>query len=94
METLYKKVNGQRVELSEEEANSIRQEWETAAQEKIKNKYKEDRQQEYNKKSLEDQLDSFFTAVANAQSLTDITNAEIVQWRMQIKADYPKPVGE
>lgn len=83
MKDMYKKVNGQRVKMSEEECKELLREqmaYVARQKRKVKKEEKIAAEQAANPTmSIEDKFDALITAIANAKSLKDLKSAEIVK---------------
>ena len=79
MTDMYKKVNGERVLLSEEEKANLEAEWKANEEKSAKTKHIKNRQLAY--PSIQDQLDTIYHRGLDAW-IADIA---------AVKARYPKP---
>lgn len=91
MEKLYKTVDGQRVEVINEELKKLKDEWLEEGKRKERDKYKLDRRNDYAEKEMEEQFDELCKGLSEIKTLADIRKLSIVEWRENIKKKFPKP---
>lgn len=93
MEPMYKKVNGERIQLSEAEKTEILAEWEAQANKVTP--YDQLRREAFKEVKIEDQMDELFQAIEFADNFDEAKArlTDLIAWRRNIKNTYPKDEG-